>query len=87
MMEVRFEDGLTGGMGEKLRSVKERRAIFAERLNGVSPLNTLSRGYTFTELGNGRPLKDVHEVQPGDEVMIYVQNGKVFADVTKTEER
>ncbi len=87
MMEVRFEDGLTGGMGEKLRAVKERRAIFAERLNGVSPLNTLSRGYTFTELGNGRPLKDVNEVHPGDEVMIYVQNGKVFADVTKTEER
>ncbi len=85
--EVRTEDALTLGMNEKIRDAKEKRALYAERLNGLSPLNTLSRGYTFTERKDGRPLRDIHEVKPGDEVMIYVQNGKVFADVTKTEER
>ncbi|SKC05607.1 Exodeoxyribonuclease VII large subunit [Lachnospiraceae bacterium] len=85
--EVRIEDSLTGLMQEKLRTAKEKTAIYAERLNGLSPLNTLSRGYTFTERDGGKPLRDVNEVKPGDEIMIYVQNGKVFADVTKTEER
>ncbi len=86
MMRVSdMEDTLKYRMEERIKESRQRLAIDASRLDALSPLTQLSRGYTFTEAAGGRGLTDVATVSVGDELKIYVKNGKVYADVTRIE--
>ena len=83
---MRNEDSLKSLMERRLENRRSLMALYAERLNGLSPLNTLSRGYTFAETKDGRAFKDINSVKAGDRLNIYVKNGKAAADIISTEE-
>jgi exodeoxyribonuclease VII large subunit len=52
------------------------------RLDALSPLKVLSRGYSIT-LANGRALVRSSDVRPGDRVRIVLASGKLDADVVE----
>ncbi|MCR4590782.1 MAG: exodeoxyribonuclease VII large subunit [Lachnospiraceae bacterium] len=82
---ARYRERLTASIMRSLREKTALRALYAEKLSALSPLNTLSRGYTFTEKPDGKPLKSVDDVETGDKISIYLRDGKVLADVNGKE--
>lgn len=55
------------------------------KLHTLSPLNVLNRGFSLTQLEDGRILRDVTNVTPGDKLKISLANGKLNAEVLAVE--
>lgn len=66
---------------EKVKAKRNRLSILGERLNGLSPLNKLSKGFAYVQDGKGRPLVDIGQVKPGDEVKMNLKNGSALAEI------
>ncbi|MBN3564513.1 exodeoxyribonuclease VII large subunit [Aliamphritea spongicola] len=60
-----------------------RLQAIAGRLNGVSPLATLERGYAITERPDGKVIQQVKAVNPGEEIHIRLQDGRIRSQVTE----
>jgi exodeoxyribonuclease VII large subunit len=56
------------------------------RARALSPLATLQRGYAVLQGADGHVLTAVADVAPGAAVSVRVADGRIHADVTKTEE-
>lgn len=62
----------------------DKKALMAEcvaRLDALSPLGTLSRGYSLARTDDGKVLKSVSQVNKGDKVSIRVSDGEFDAEV------
>ena len=64
----------------------ERRYELAlQKLEKLSPLNTLKRGYSLVTTVEDKVIKSIEEVQVGDEVVITVSDGSLKAKVSEKE--
>ncbi len=79
---------------ERLVQIAERRlegwtkdfALLSEKLNILSPLATLSRGYAIAwKLPEKKILTDVSSLKPQDQIEVQLREGKVYAQVERTE--
>ncbi|MDR0219079.1 MAG: exodeoxyribonuclease VII large subunit, partial [Enterobacteriaceae bacterium] len=61
----------------QLSRAKERFAVSCSRMEAVSPLATLSRGYSISETPDGTLLKQVKQVKVGDALKTRLQDGWV----------
>lgn len=80
-----MEDKLGIVMRRALEEYSGRLGILAARLSGLSPLDKLSQGYSYTEC-HGVNISSINKVKAGDEVSIYVKDGRIDAVVTDTSE-
>ena len=60
-------------------------AIVSGKLNALSPLATLSRGYAVVTSNEGI-LHNVGEVSEGDNIIVRISNGEILAEVKNTKE-
>ena len=61
-------------------------ALAAAKLDALSPLKTLSRGYSITYAHDGRTVVDsVADVKPGDGISVQVQDGMLACTVDAVE--
>ena len=81
-----LEERLKRSMEQKLTDRKHRMALYAERLEGVSPLKKLQQGYSYTEAPDGRALRSVSQVEPSDVLLIHVTDGTIKAEVKERTE-
>ncbi len=81
-----LEERLKRSMEQKLTGRKHRMALYAERLEGVSPLKKLQQGYSYTEAPDGRALRSVSQVEPSDVLLIHVTDGTIKAEVKERTE-
>lgn len=65
---------------------RARLASSAGKLDALSPLSVLSRGYALATTPAGRILFGADEVKPGDPVLIRLSRGRVRATVESREE-
>lgn len=72
-------------MQEKYMASRNRLELFIEKLNGLSPLRRLSRGYAYVEDDKGSCLTSVSQVKAGDSVKIHVTDGYIRALVQEKE--
>jgi exodeoxyribonuclease VII large subunit len=73
--------------GRRMERSRQKLAGLAGRLDALSPLSVLSRGYSITRAENGTVIKDAAAVQVGDAVSIMLHKGQVQARVeSKVEE-
>lgn len=56
------------------------------KLDAMSPLKVLTRGYAMAQTGDGSVLKSVGQVSPGDEITVTLGDGRLTAAVTEKEE-
>ncbi len=68
----------------KLKNSRMRLSVDAEKLNGLSPLNKLSKGYGYISDKDGMQVNSVSNVNAGDKLTVYVTDGKMDVTVDKT---
>lgn len=78
-----MEERMNWLMDGKLRNRRHRLALYAERLQGLSPLERISRGFGFLTDEEGKRIVSAGQVKPGDRIAIQVRDGKIL---TRTEE-
>ena len=64
----------------KINDEKTKISLLSSKLNALSPLNVLSRGYSIS-YNNDLPIKSVNDVKSGDNIKIRVTDGVFFAEV------
>lgn len=71
---------LQWGMEKTFAKNQERFRILNGKLESLSPLKTLARGYSITT-AEGRVIKDVSQVEVGDLISTRVKDGVIFSRV------
>ncbi len=78
-------DVLLDKIGQKMilrmKNSRMRLSVDAEKLNGLSPLNKLSKGYGYISDGQGKQVNSVEKVKSGDLLDVYVTDGKMEVTV------
>ena len=69
-------------MREKYRDSRHRMQIYIEKLKGLSPLEKLGQGYSYTADVHGRKITQTGQVKKGDTICVYVSDGRLQAKVT-----
>ena len=77
-------DGAVGRLERRTKGLREHRgaqlATLAGRLDALSPLSTLGRGYSVARTRDGRVLRVVEDFVPGTRFHLRVSDGTVAAD-------
>jgi exodeoxyribonuclease VII large subunit len=76
---------LQRAMQHRLTTTRQRLASVAARLDDLSPLKVLARGYSLT-LCDGRVLRQADEVKPGDRLVTRLGAGVVRSTVEAIDE-
>lgn len=64
---------------------KKELGILASKLDGLSPLGTLSRGYAVAKGADGRVVRSAKQVNIGDEMTVLLEDGTVKTQVLECE--
>ncbi|MBQ8821619.1 MAG: exodeoxyribonuclease VII large subunit [Lachnospiraceae bacterium] len=81
-----LEERLEELMQSRLTKSRHRLAIYIERFKGASPLNKLNSGYSYVSDENGKNIKSIQGVTPGQLLNIHVTDGRLSATVTGVSE-
>jgi exodeoxyribonuclease VII large subunit len=65
----------------RLERSRERVQAFAARLETLSPLNVLGRGYSLTRRENQEIVRSAEQVRPGDRLLTLVHRGRITSRV------
>jgi exodeoxyribonuclease VII large subunit len=81
-----WSERLTRAARQRLHVARERAAAQAARLETLSPLNVLGRGYSLTrKLTDLAVVRSPEQVRPGDRLITLVQHGRLVSRVEETE--
>lgn len=73
----RFESAYTNILSDRRHSL----ALNASKLNALSPLSSLERGFSLTKTISGMVAKSVSQVTTGDEISVMLSDGMINASV------
>jgi len=77
----------TAGAAEAALTRKRERLQHAmSRLDALSPLSVLTRGYSITQKSSGEIVRNVHQMSIGEAVRIQLAQGRLEANVTNISE-
>lgn len=76
-----MQEQMSDIMHDRLNILKNNLAVMSERLNGLSPLNKLSKGYAYVCTKDEKPLTDIAQIKPGDDIKLNLQNGSAMAQI------
>ena len=83
-------DSLTVNMQHAVSTLltqkKSRSELLRHKLEALSPLAVLQRGYSIVTDSNGKVIKTVSRVAPGDGISIILSDGRILADVQEVKD-
>ena len=77
---------LSAKMWEKIRLKRQRVELAAQRLKGLSPVERLEGGYAVASKEN-QVIRNISQVNAGDEIAVDVTDGTIFAQVKEVQSR
>lgn len=81
-MELDFlRSRLTAAMDARLRAARNRQEALAGKLDAMSPLKVLSRGYALATDQNGALLRAPEQTAPGERIHLHLQKGALDCQV------
>ena len=80
-----LETVLRGRMSTALTREKHRLALCVEKMKGLSPLEKLSRGYSYIQNEQGKNVRSISQAEKGSVLTVYVTDGKIEAEVCSAE--
>ena len=69
-----------------LNSKRERFVRLTSKLDAMSPLKVLARGYAMTQKDSGEVVRSVNQVELGERITVSLSDGKLSATVMNKEE-
>ncbi|SJL85143.1 exodeoxyribonuclease VII large subunit [Vibrio palustris] len=78
------EGQLKDAMQRQLLKRRYQFGMLTEKLDTVSPLSTLSRGYSITQDEQGTVIHNTTDVKPGDKLITRVADGEIYSTVTSS---
>lgn len=85
MRAADLEEQLETQMKMSLQERRHQMAVYIERMKGLSPLEKLAQGYAVVTDGAGKRVFSVEQVNKDEELELLVSDGKIVAQVTRTE--
>jgi exodeoxyribonuclease VII large subunit len=76
-----WDERLGRAARQRLANGRERLGSLAGRLEALSPLNVLARGYSLTRTEDGSVVRDSAQVRPGERIVIQLERGRVVGRV------
>jgi exodeoxyribonuclease VII large subunit len=77
---------LADGMRRRLVQARHRFVALTGRLDSLSPLAVLSRGYSLTRTSAGAVVRSARDVRTGDPLSIFLHHGSLDCRVERTRE-
>ena len=77
---------LSSAQNRSVEQKKQRFIRLTSKLDAMSPLKVLTRGYSIAMTGDEQVLTSVKQVSPGDEVKLSLQDGVIFTNVNEVKE-
>ena len=78
-----ISDKLDSRLNNVIKDKKHSYGVLCAKLNSISPLNTLSRGYAIVQNGDGQAISNVYDIEIKQNITVSLQNGKFSATVTE----
>ncbi len=78
----RSEQKLLDAMDKTLLTTRHQLAMAAEKLETVSPLATLKRGYSITHSESSKTVSSINDVEVGEVITTQVEDGVIESQVT-----
>ena len=77
---------LVSAQNQSIHKAKNQYIGMTAKLDAMSPLKVLTRGYAMAQTSDGAVLRSVSQVNSGDEIKISVSDGTLSAAVIETKE-
>lgn len=77
---------MVSAIDDKISQEKQQLSLAVGKLDTLSPLKVLARGYSFVTK-NGEPVKTTAQLATGDKLTLTLADGKVNAEVTERTEK
>ena len=81
-----LKNRLVSSQEQGIHRAKNRYIGVTAKLDAMSPLKVLTRGYAMAQTEEGSVLKSVSQVNPGDNIRISISDGTLSAAVTEVKE-
>ena len=81
----RLDQRRLNSMDSSLKFRSESLAVQMAKLNALSPLAVLTRGYSIAQCEDGAILRDAAKVSSGDKLKIRLEHGKLNVEVLSSE--
>ena len=80
-----LKNRLTAAQNQSLGQKNARYIAVVSKLDAMSPLKVLTRGYAMAQTQDGRVLRSVSKVELGDRILVSLSDGKLSATVMSKE--
>ena len=81
-----LQNRLVAAQSQCINRNNQRYIALTAKLDAMSPLKVLTRGYAMVQTGEGTVVRSVSQVQIGDTLDISVRDGKLLATVSEIKE-
>ncbi len=78
---LHLEESMNQAMDHKIEDARHTLDKLILQMKGLSPLDKLNQGYSFSSDQAGNTLTSITQVKPGQEMSVYVKDGKITATV------
>lgn len=83
---VLLANRMISAQSQSISKKKQRFIAVTSKLDAMSPLKVLTRGYAMAQTEDGNVLRSIHQIQSGDVITVSVSDGHIRAAVTQTKE-
>jgi exodeoxyribonuclease VII large subunit len=83
LMEQRAQTAASGVTTGRQRDLEKAMA----KLDALSPLSVLTRGYSITQKMNGEIVRNAHQTSAGEEISIRLSRGALRAEVLEVDDQ
>jgi exodeoxyribonuclease VII large subunit len=78
-----YNKRLLWAMERSINNEQKRFNILQSKLNSLSPLKTLKRGYTLTTNTEGELIRKINDINKSDNIITRFSDGKIISQVIK----
>jgi exodeoxyribonuclease VII large subunit len=82
-----LQNRLISAQNMQLSKKQQRFIAMTAKLDAMSPLKVLTRGYAMAQKDGGEIVRSVSQINPGDAVRVSLADGAFTATVTDKKER
>jgi len=81
---MKLEENLFEKQRRILQKKRHRLELYIEQIKGMSPLEKLNQGFSFTSSLEGKTINSVTKVKSGEMIRVQVKDGQIIAQVQET---